>query len=290
MMHSLHGRKAAGRSNLSVLPAALFYGAMALAISTAAAQSSDQNTQGVAAVPKTAFFYEDPQILNSELHAELRIAVPQNAGFAADAQVVPVLLSEFADVALEYPIVFVKAADASWLALALTGLEPGSNVFVDPEGNWAANYVPASIRRYPFVLAGGEDGSLTVAVDMALASDEDSALPLFDDAGNPSPVLQNAIGFLQSFQGQSQQTSALISRFEDLELLTEAQFQLRSPDGAMRNLNGFFIVEEARLTTLRDDTILDLFRKGQMSVVHMHLLSLKNIAALQRRAAASKSE
>lgn len=289
-MHSLDGRKAAGRSNLSVLPAALFYGAMALAISTAAAQSSDQNTQGVAAVPKTAFFYEDPQILNSELHAELRITVPQNAGFAADAQVVPVLLSEFGDVALEYPIVFVKTTDASWLALALTGLEPGRNVFVDAAGNWGANYVPASVRRYPFVLASGEAGSLAVAVDMALASEEDSALPLFDGAGNPAPVLQNAIGFLQSFQGQSQQTSALIARLDELELLIEAQFQIRDQDGGERNVNGFFIVEEARLNTLRDDTILDMFRKGQMSVVQTHLLSLKNIAALQRREAAAQSE
>jgi len=270
-----------------VLLTTMFCMGLALSSDLLSAQSPEINTQGEGSVPKTAFFYDDPQILNSELHADLRIAVPQNAGFAANAQAVPVLLSEFADLALEYPIVFVKAEDGSWLALALTGLEPERNLFVDAAGNWAANYVPASVRRYPFVLANGEAGSFTVAVDMALASDEDTALPLFDDAGNPAPVLQNAIGFLQSFQGQSQQTSALISRFEDLEMLTEAQFQLRNADGGMRNVNGFFIVEEARLNTLRDDTILDMFRKGQMSVVQTHLLSLKNIAALQRREAAA---
>lgn len=279
--------QSSSRAMRSLSAAALCLGLMASPFS-AHAQSNDDTEQGAAALAKTAFFYADPQVLNTEKHKDLRIALPQNAVFAADSQAVPVLLSEFADVALEYPIVFVKTPDESWLALALTGLQQGQNVFVDENGAWNAKYIPASVRRYPFVLASGEEGALSVAVDMSLASEDEAAVRLFDDEGAPSDALQNAIGFLQSFQGQSAQTSALIAKFEELELLTDAQFQIRDQDGNTRSLNGFFIVEEARLNTLRDDSILDLVRKGQMSALHLHLLSLKNIAALQRREAAAQ--
>lgn len=248
----------------------------------AQAQSNDEAEQGGAAVPKTAFFYVDPQVINTEDHAELRIAMPQNAEFASNAQAVPVLLSEFADVALEYPIVFVQTPDSTWMALALTGLQQNQNVFVDENGSWNANYIPASVRRYPFVLASGDDGTLSVAVDMSRASEAQTAIRLFDDEGNPSETLQNSIGFLKSFQGQSAQTSTLIARLAELELLTDAEFQIGSQEGNGRRLNGFFIVEEARLNALRDDTIVDLVRRSQMSAIYLHLLSLKNIAALQR--------
>ena len=275
------------RAMRSLSAATLCLGLMASPFPTYA-QSNEETQQGAAALAKTAFFYADPQVLNTEQHKDLRIALPQNAEFAADSQAVPVLLSEFADVALEYPIVFVKTPDESWLALALTGLQQGQNVFVDENGAWNANYIPASVRRYPFVLVSGEEGALSVAVDMSLASEDEAAVRLFGDEGAPSEALQNAIGFLQSFQGQSAQTSALIAKFEELELLTDAQFQIRDQDGNTRSLNGFFIVEEPRLNTLRDDSILDLVRKGQMSALHLHLLSLKNIAAFQRRAAAAQ--
>lgn len=254
----------------------------------AQAQSNDEPEQGGAAVPKTAFFYVDPQVLNTEDHGELRIAMPQNAAFASDAQAVPVLLSEFADVALEYPIVFVQTPDGAWMALALTGLQQNQNVFVGENGAWNANYIPASVRRYPFVLASGGDGTLSVAVDMSLASEAETAIRLFDDEGNPSETLQNSIGFLQSFQGQSAQTSTLIARLAELELLTDAEFQIGSQEGNARSLNGFFIVEEARLNTLRDDTIVDFVRRSQMSAIYLHLLSLKNIAALQRMEATTQ--
>jgi hypothetical protein len=251
-------------------------------------QANNETQQGTASLAKTAFFYADPQVLNSEQHKDLRISMPQNMDFAADSQAVPVLMSEFADVALEYPIVFVKTPDSSWLSLALTGLNAGQNIFVDANGVWGANYIPASVRRYPFVLASDEDGTLSMAVDMAMKSDDEASVRLFDDAGSPSDVVKKAIPFLKSFQDQSIQTNAMIANFEKLGLLTDAQFQIQDQEGNPRNLNGFFIVDESKLTTLRDDKILDLVRGGQMSALYLQLLSLKNIAALQRRQAAAQ--
>jgi hypothetical protein len=247
-----------------------------------AAQSADTNAQTVSPAGKAAFFYTDPHVLSRSQHMDLRVAIPKDAAFAADVQTVPVLMSEFADVALEYPIVFIKAPDQAWLALALTGLRRGQNLFVDGDNQWRANYIPASVRRYPFVLADDEQKSSNVAIDMAVTTTDDSGMRLFDTTGQPEPILQTAIAFLQNFQGQVHQTSTLLNRLEELDLLTEAQFKIQNPDGTSSVLNGFHIVEEARLGALRDETIVDLFRKGELAPVQMHLLSLRNIAALQR--------
>lgn len=273
-------RKRCARVMAAACLAALFW-------ATAQAQSPEATETGADMPSRTAVFYEDPQVLNQETHRDLRLKLPGNAAFAAGAQAVPILATEFPDVAREYPIVFVKGADEVWMALALTGLEPGRNLFVDADGTWTASYIPASVRRYPFVAAGDGNGGLSVAVDMALASEDEDAVALFTAEGAPAPVLQNAIAFLQSFQGQSQATSALIGRMLTLDLLVPAQFQLRDGAGAGRTLDGFFIVEEARLAQLRDDTVLDLFRQGRLPLIQAHLLSLRSLADLQRRQAAA---
>lgn len=235
---------------------------------------------------RSAFFYEKPEVLNSETHRALRVHLPADATFAAQAHLVPIVTVEFPDVAFEYPIVFVKGGDAGWMALALTGLDAGRNLFVDGEGQWQAAYIPASVRRYPFVLAGREAGAQSVAVDMARASTDEDAAPLFDEGGRPTQVLEKAISFLKSYQGQTQATRAFISRLDELGLLTPAQFQLRNGEGKERRLDGFFIIREDRLRDLGDEQIVDLFRKGQFPLIQAQLLSLRNIAALQRREAA----
>lgn len=269
--------------------AAVALGLSMLASAPAGMASAETAPEDGAAPARSAFFYEKPEVLNSETHRELRLHLPADARFAAEAHLVPIVAGEFPDAALEYPIVFVKAGDAGWMAVALTGLDAGRNLFVDAEGQWQATYVPASVRRYPFALAGSE-GKLSVAVDMARASTDEDAAPLFDDEGKPTPLLQNAISFLKSFQGETAATRALIARLEELELLTPAQFDLRGADGKARRLDGFFIVKEDRLRELSDDVVIDLFRKGQLPLIQAQLLSLRNIARLQRREAALRDE
>ncbi len=251
--------------------------------SVRAAETAPQSTTAQA---RTAFFFQDPQVINTTEHKTLRIALPRTTAFAANTQAVPVVAAEFSDVVLEYPIVFVKSPDGTWMALALTALQTGENLFVNADGEWQANYIPASVRRYPFVLAGPQANAVTVAVDMALATTDETGTALFDDTGAPAPILQNAIGFLQSFQGQVAATDALIGSLDALGLLTDAQFQIRDAQGELRTLDGFSIVAENRLNALRDDQILGLFRQGNLAAVQLHLLSLKNIASLQRKDAA----
>lgn len=158
----------------------------------------------------TAFFYKKPVVLDKEQHKSLRLKAA-DARFAAKNQSVPMVLAEFPEASLEYPIVFAKSQDSQWIALALTGLQADSNAFVDETGRWTGRYVPASVRRYPFILAEGENKQLSLAVDMdapQLGSEGDA---LFDDKGEPTELVRNVMNMMGEFQSQALSTAALAS-------------------------------------------------------------------------------
>ena len=66
---------------------------------------------------------------------------------------VPVTVDEFALLQRHYPIVFSVGGDP--VPLALMGLNEGTNVFLDDDGlpHDPSIYIPAYMRRYPFLLA-----------------------------------------------------------------------------------------------------------------------------------------
>ncbi|RYF25696.1 MAG: SapC family protein, partial [Comamonadaceae bacterium] len=117
-------------------------------------------------------FYERAIALNRERHQKLKIQLKANHfAFAKKTNSVLIAGSEFAEAAREYPIVFVGNEGGPFTLAALVGLNDKDNVLVNDNGSWEPDtYIPAFIRRYPFVLAGSEGAeSLTVCVDEAYA-------------------------------------------------------------------------------------------------------------------------
>jgi SapC len=231
----------------------------------------------------TAFFYQQPEILDRDKHQHLKLRTTTNARFAAQAQNVPVVAAEFADAALEYPLVFVKAEDGQWVAMALTGLNPGKNLFVKETGQWDARYVPASVRRYPFILAANGSGHYSVAVDLVATTLGSDGQAIFNEAGEPTEATASVMALLESFQIQAAYTHAFAQRLFDAGLLVESHADLNEPDGSTQRLQGFFMVDETQLKALPDDQVLSWFRNGELTLVYLHLASLKNLSSLQLR-------
>jgi hypothetical protein len=167
-----------------------------------------------------AFFYQQPEVLDRDKHQNLKLRAITNARFAAEVQNVPVVAAEFAEAALEYPLVSVKADDEQWVAMALTGLNSGKNLFVKETGQWDARYDPASVRRYPFILASDGGGQ-----------------PIFNDAGEPTEATQSVMTLLESFQAQASFAHAFAQRMSDAGLLMEAHADLNEPDGSTQRLH-----------------------------------------------------
>lgn len=270
--------------NPKVYPLAL--AALLCAASVPAQPPATANPKGQSTVtpnkPVTAFFYQQPEVLDRDKHKALRVK-PGTTLFAKANQAVPLVAAEFPSASLEYPIVFGKGSDDQWLALAVTGLKSGTNAFVDSKGAWQARYVPLSVRRYPFILAEGANAQLSLAIDMAAPNVGKEGEPVFDAQGEPTEFVKKLMPLLAEFQQQAKFTSALIKKLDEAGLLVRQNLQVAEGEQRKAVLEGVWIVDEAKLRQLPDETVLAWFKSGELALVHAQMLSLRNLAPLLDR-------
>jgi hypothetical protein len=237
-------------------------------------------------------FYERVVALNDQRHARLRVRPSKSFAYAAKTNSVPLLAGEFFECAREYPIVFARG-EAGPIPAVLLGLRESENLFVDRLGKWDARYVPAFVRRYPFVPGKGAQGELLVCIDEASACfDSREGEPLFVD-GKPAAALEHAMKFLAEFHQAAAATEALGRRLQELGLLRQADSLAQLKDGSQFRLNGLHVVDEVKLQALDRDTVYELFAGGSLAAVHAHLMSLGNLGPLldrlSRRGSAGKA-
>jgi hypothetical protein len=235
-------------------------------------------------------FYNNPIPLSKEAHKDLKIG-PNESGFAFAKNTNSVLLSgkEFIHAAKEYPIIFISAGERM-LPVALLGFRKDENLFVDDSGKWDAKYIPAFVRRYPFILAEAPDGAEGDAKKLAVCIDEtfsglskEEGKPLFDDEGKPTELLDNAVKFLKDYQSQYQRTEIFINRLKDLDLLTGYTANAELKDGEKISISGLMVIDEKKLMALEKNQAMELFRSGELGWIYTHLLSLSNMNTVMNR-------
>ncbi|HYW04432.1 MAG TPA: SapC family protein [Gammaproteobacteria bacterium] len=241
---------------------------------------------GEGRISRTLLFYERPVPLNRETHRDLRLRDhPGDFSFARCTNSIPVAGIEFPEACRDYPIVFAGTSPAASIPTVLVGLRADENLFVGSDGRWEPVYVPAFVRRYPFVLAEKpEPGDFTVCVDEGypgLGTGEGE--PLFDEQGKETPPLQRALQFLGEFQGQMQRTREFVERLASMDLLQPKVIQVAPKDAAAFVLQGVFVVDEARLREVDDAALRTLFDAGELGWIYAHLISLANINSLTLR-------
>src|ERR1700761_7282661 len=219
-------------------------------------------------------FYERPEALLAAQHGTLRLKKQMDFGFSRHTNSVAITVSEFTQVMRFYPIVF---SGKGIFPVAVLGLEE-INVFVAPDGTWReAHYIPAYMRRYPFVFIAHPDGKqFLLGIDRAcsrLVEDGAESLPLFED-GRPSALTQDAMRFCGAFQSDHRATADFAQALEKQGLLIDHHLRAQSADGRQFNLQGFKIVDRAALAKLPDATILEWHKAGYLSLIHFHLASL----------------
>lgn len=234
-------------------------------------------------------FYEKPVLLNREAHKAKKIAPSASFSFANKANSLYLAGVEFIEACKEYPIVFTQVAGNKIVPVAMLGLREGENLFIGADGKWGAGYVPAFVRRYPFVLAELEGQQMGVCIDEGYAGlNEKDGEPLFDSKGNNTPFLQNALDFLNRYQVEYMRTDRFCQRLKDLGLLMEMNAKADLFDGTSFMVNGLMVVDERKLLQLSDAQALEVFRSGELSWIYAHLVSLSNLNRLVDRLADSK--
>lgn len=233
-------------------------------------------------------FYERPVPLNRTQHKDLRLKGIPSLKFAAAAHSVPLTGAEFPIAARDLPILFAGQSIEDAGPMALLGLRQNENLLVDENGQWAPGiYVPAFVRRYPFILAekpaGSEGDDFTVFLDEAyegFGSEEGERL--FKEDGSDSEMLANAVGFLGEFQQHVARTHWFMDQLRKHQLLEPRNIRLEK-DGKSINLNGLFVVNEEKLRQLDEKTAHEFLREGVLGWIYAHLLSLPNIDRLAQR-------
>jgi hypothetical protein len=222
-------------------------------------------------------FYERIEALNSEQHQQLRYqrSDPPHA-FARDTGTVPLAGVEIPDACRDYPIVFAGPKE-SLGPVAILG-SGQRNVFVARYGHWETGlYVPAFVRRYPFVLAqqeGGED--LTVCIDAAYPGlSTEAGEPLFDADGEKTPFLQRTVQFLAEYNAEVERTKAFTARLQELGLLTRRDMQITGAGGTAR-LRGLAVPDEEAVDALTADQRSQLDADGHLMWLHALLISQRN--------------
>ena len=239
-------------------------------------------------------FYERPVPLNRNEHKDLRLKGVPNVKFARNVHSVPLTGAEFAIAARDLLIVFAGVTPADAGPIALLGLRQNENLYVDADGQWAQNaYVPAFVRRYPFVLAekpvGQEGDDFTVFLDERYEGfNSTEGERLFKEDGTDTELLTNAVNFLGEFQQNVTRTRWFMEQLVKHDLLEPRNVRLEKPAMAGQearsiNLNGLFVVNEEKLRALDEKTCHEFAREGVFGWVYAHLLSLANIDRLSAR-------
>ncbi len=234
----------------------------------------------------TLFFYQKPAALNRDAHRKLKIRSVPSFSYAANVNSVPLTGNEFASAARHLPIVFVLDSNNNPSPVALLGLRRDENLFVDADGRWSGGYIPAFIRRYPFVLIEKETpGEFMVGIDEAFPGfNATEGEPLFGDDGTEGPALKRALEFLNAYQTDARRTQEFMGHLKRLDLLIPRVITVNLKGGSGNyKMEGFSVIDEAKLVQIDEKESANLLRTGFMGWIYMHLLSMHNLQDLSAK-------
>ena len=223
-------------------------------------------------------FYNGLEPLSSETHGDWRIRPQDTAPFLVGQHAVPITVDEFPLVQRYMPIVFSVGDDA--IPLALMGLNEGVNVFMGDDGKLIDNnfYVPAYVRRYPYMLARLRPDAEELSLCFDPTSDTIGAFPdgepLFD-GGQPSEITKNILGFAESFEQAGARTQNFMNELRETGLLMDGEVSIQ-PDGADQPFvyRGFQMINEEKLADMRGDQLRKMTKSGMLPLLYAHLFSL----------------
>jgi SapC len=223
--------------------------------------------------------YEAVMPCSNARHGNWWVELGSDYRLTQQLSLVPLLITEFASAVLEYTIVF-SGRDDQVMPAVLLSLAPGGNSYVGPNGEWRARYVPAFLRRYPFLLAstdGGKTVSLCIDESCSGFNQSGRGIPLFDGNGQMSSHLAEVVNFLKDYERDFEQTRAFCARLQQSGLLTPMQADIKLKSGKLTSLTGFSAVDRDRLHALPAQTVHELFRAGDLELIYTHSLSLRDL-------------
>jgi hypothetical protein len=232
--------------------------------------------------------YERAVPISSERHKDWSVRTGGDFGFAREVNSVPLLAAEFIAAATDHAIVFAGDENTVFPSVIL-GMHDNANGNVAPDGSWTGGYIPAFLRRYPFVFSRSEDGkTFTLCMDEEFDgfNKDGKGERLFDADGNRTQYLESMLTFAREYQALFERTQIFCNRLKEYDLLDAGQAQFNLPDGESSKLGGFYTINRAKLKALPPETLAQLASTDELELCYVHLQSLNNLTPMARRLAA----
>lgn len=245
--------------------------------------------------PGLPLFYQKPAVLHFGEHRTLGLAAADGYSYTADAAAVPLCSGEFMPAIRHYPIVFTNAAEP--IPLVVIGLQQ-RNLQLDADGkSWrAGHYIPAYVRRYPFIIVDTPDPDQhLLAVEMTSIRIVDTTSGVgerfFDTQGVASSMAAQAMALCRGYHEDHKRTLAFCQALQANGLLTEQKVELTLAAGERLLVDGFKGIDKAALNKLSGETMIAWRDAGWLDLIALHLSSQQNWQLLiDRHAAATLPE
>lgn len=224
--------------------------------------------------PQMPLFYSKPTPLDAKAHADLSLKQNFGLNFTKNVNAVPVNLIELPQICHYYPIAF--APDATGTPVAIMGLRDNENLFLTDKGEWEEDtYIPAYIRRYPFIFSempGSDQLSLCIDYDDSV-TEKGGEQRFFDADGKPTTLAQNALEFCKSYHAAAQHTIEFGKAIAAAGILSDRQAEISIGGGKKINFSGFRIIDEGKLAEVDEKTFMEWRKKGWLPFIYAHLFS-----------------
>ena len=226
-------------------------------------------------------FYNALEALSFEQHGKMHVRGITSMPEVGRTHAVPLTVDEFTLVQRHYPIVF-SVGDIP-VPIALMGLNEGVNVFLDDNGRASDPnlYIPAYLRRYPFLLAKlrPESDELSLCYDptSGAVGEFDEGEMLFE-GDQPSAATKAILEFCEQFEAAGLRTNAFVEDLVKSDLLMDGEVAIQ-PEGAEQPFvyRGFRMVDEDKIRNLRGDELRKMNQSGMLPLIYAHLFSLSQM-------------
>ena len=226
----------------------------------------------------TSIQYGKLEVVDPKNHGKLRIDESLGYSYARSATILPINIIEFSTVVRHYPILF--GSDDDKMPVILTGLEDGGNLFVKDDGSWNEGcYIPACVRRYPFLLKEMDEG-------VRLCLDADSmnlnsmiGEPLFDK-GKPTEILSARAKFAATYAREQSRTYSFVQECVRQDLLVDKNVDVTLKDDRQVSIRGFLAIDSQRFQDMPGPVVQEWWQKGYLGLAFAHFNSMGNFGRL----------
>ena len=238
-------------------------------------------------MPTQMLIYETAAPVSYTRHGKCHVEGGSNFLFARNLNAVPLMLTEFSQAATEYAIVFTQNGD-EFAPMVVLGARQRENLYLAEDGTWKASYIPAFLRRYPFVFSSNPDTqTYTLCIDETFSgiNTQGRGQALFQSSGKPSEYTEGIMKFLKTYGDEARRTLSFTKVLHQHDLLEPMQASFALATGTKATLQGFFTVSRAKLKALPDAVLAELAKTDALEFIYIHMQSMRHFDDVKDRLA-----